>query len=106
MMSVYKLEYSVAARSDLGDIFDYIAGELQMRKAAVSITGLIRKKIDGLVDFPRRCVAIDIDELADKGYRKLVVKNYVVVYKVEEKKRRVVVMRVFYGGRDYYRDLL
>ena len=35
------------------------------------------------------------------GYRRITVKNYVIIYKVEESIKTVYIMRCFYGGRDY-----
>jgi len=35
--------------------------------------------------------------------RKLTVKNYVVIYTVNESDNTVNIMRVFYGGQDYGR---
>ena len=35
------------------------------------------------------------------GYRRITVKNYVIIYKVEESIKTVYIMCCFYGGRDY-----
>ena len=40
-----------------------------------------------------------------KGYRKLIVENYVGAYLLNEQTKEVVVMRFFYGARDYKRLL-
>ncbi|ODA39978.1 hypothetical protein DSBG_3269 [Desulfosporosinus sp. BG] len=43
-----------------------------------------------------------MDELLrNKGYRKLVVDNYIVFYLVNELERQVVIMRILYGAVNY-----
>lgn len=39
--------------------------------------------------------------LEKKGYRKATINNYVLVYKVEEAARTVIIHRFFYGAQDY-----
>ena len=39
--------------------------------------------------------------LAQKGYRKVLIKNYVLVFKVNEAKKVVTIYRLFYGAEDY-----
>jgi mRNA-degrading endonuclease RelE of RelBE toxin-antitoxin system len=36
-----------------------------------------------------------------EGYRKAVIKNYILLYKVDETAKTVSVLRFFYGARDY-----
>lgn len=38
---------------------------------------------------------------AEKGYRKVTVKNYMIFYMVNENDKTVTVMRVIYGRRDH-----
>ena len=45
------------------------------------------------------------ESLRKKGYRKLIVENYVGAYLLNEQTKEVVVMRFFYGARDYKRLL-
>lgn len=39
--------------------------------------------------------------LEKEGYRKATIKNYVLVYKVDEAARAVTIHRFFYGAQDY-----
>ena len=39
--------------------------------------------------------------LGEEGYRKAVIKNYVLVYKINEESKIVSIMRFFYGAQDY-----
>ena len=39
--------------------------------------------------------------LRSMGYRRAVIKNYVMIYRVAESKKTVYILRFFYGARDY-----
>ena len=39
--------------------------------------------------------------LREKGYRKVVIKSYLVIYRVDEAANTVYVTRIVYGARDY-----
>lgn len=39
--------------------------------------------------------------LRNKGYRKLIVDNYIVFYLIWEEKKQVIIMRVLYGKQKY-----
>ena len=43
--------------------------------------------------------------LAREGYRKAVIKKYLLMFKVDEDTKTVVVYRVFYGAMDYEKML-
>ena len=40
-------------------------------------------------------------KLKKEGYRRAVIKNYVLVFKVDEEAKTVIVHRFFYGRQDY-----
>lgn len=43
----------------------------------------------------------DNDRLKSKKYRKAVIKNYIMFYRVDEEKQIIYIMRFVYGRRDY-----
>ncbi len=50
---------------------------------------------------PQRFPLISDERLSQMGYRKLVVKNYVVFYLIDEKNKVVEIGRILYGRRDW-----
>ncbi|WP_369010249.1 type II toxin-antitoxin system RelE/ParE family toxin [Oceanobacillus alkalisoli] len=54
-----------------------------------------------LKDFPFSCNFVADEYLQKKGYRKLIIDNYVALYLVDEMEKEVVVMRVLYSRRKY-----
>ena len=43
--------------------------------------------------------------LCQKGYRKIVINNYIALYTVDENKKEVVITRIFYGSMNYSNHL-
>ena len=43
----------------------------------------------------------DDTKLRNDGYRKIPVKNYILLYRVDGEENIVYIMRVIYGRRDY-----
>ncbi len=54
-----------------------------------------------LREFPFSCNYVADEYLRNKGYRKLIVDNYIVFYLIEEENSQVIIMRVLYGKQKY-----
>ena len=55
----------------------------------------------GLKEFLFSCGYVLDEPLKVRGYRKLIVDNYIVFYLINELEKQVVVMRILYGARHY-----
>ena len=97
----YMLSIMPRAAADLDSIFTYITDELSSPKAAQNLMLKIENSFMRLRDMPESCPLCQDEILFAKGYRKLVVSNYVALYTVNHETRAVVVMRVFHGRQDY-----
>ena len=101
----YKIEYLPSALRDLTEIADYIGVKLNNPEAADRLSENIVSMIDNLAEMLYRypiyypLAAFPVNPLKLE-YRKLVVKNYLVFYWVNEDKERVTIARVIYGGRN------
>ena len=100
----YQIEYLPSALRDLTEIADYIGVKLNNPEAADRLSENIVSMIDNLAEMLYRypiyypLAAFPIKPLKME-YRKMVVKNYLVFYWVNEEKQRVTIARVIYGGR-------
>ena len=103
--SDYRVKLTPKAREDLDKIYSYITGELYAPEAANSLLEKIEAGIMRLSDFPFACSPVEDEFLRGKGYRKLIIDNYIAFYIVNEEEKQVVVMRVLYGRRKY-QDIL
>jgi addiction module RelE/StbE family toxin len=104
-MNIETHEYTVQmmpnAERDINHIHDYIAVELDAPRAAAELMIKIENAIMALQDFPKMGPPCQSARLKAKGYRKLVIKNYIAFYIVDDTTKIVLVMRVLYGRRNY-----
>ncbi len=101
----YQLKITTKASEDLDEIYAYIVGELNNKTAALNLLYEIEENILRLKEFPFSCSYVEDINLKEKGYRKLIVKNYITFYIVKEQDKKVIIMRVLYG-RQNYQDII
>jgi len=101
----YRIRYTALSFTDLDEIDSYITETLFNASAAERLISAMENSINQLQRFPLIGSVVEDAYLASKGYRKLVVENYLVFYLVSESTQEVIIMRVIYGAREY-RNLL
>lgn len=102
---MYNLIVTKSAHGDLDNIVSYIAFQLLNPTAATNFVNEVEKCYDYLKRNPlmyELCYDIFLEK---EGYRKAVVKNYVLSYKVDESAKEVIIYRFFYGVQDYLKLL-
>ena len=100
----YKLIVTKGAQSELESIADYIAESLCNPLAALDFLDDIKKCYDLLSDNP--LIYQVCDNLGNgEEYRKAVIKNYLLIYRVDKNDNSVNILHFFYGRRDYF-DLI
>lgn len=97
----YRLRFAGEAARDLDETFDYIRNTLSAPKAAENLMLEIENAISGLKENPYLYAPCRDPVLAEMSYRSLVVKNYIVVYSVNDDAHVVNILRIFYGKMDY-----
>lgn len=97
----YELKITPAAAEDLENIYKYIKDALLSKSVAENMVIEINEKIRSLKHFPYKCELSRDISLRLRGYRRLIIKNYVVLYLINEKKNQVIIARIFYGPMDY-----
>lgn len=100
-MDSYEVKIFPAAKQDLLDIIDYL--NTLSADAALRYYDLLTGQIASLAQMPERCPRPRDLALAARGYRCLIVQNYLVFFVVSG--RTVQIRRILYGRRDY-RSLL
>jgi len=104
-MVKYRVDISEPAENDLRDIVRYISAQLDAPITALKMMDAIEAAIGGLMDMPQKYPPVTDERLANMGYRKLLVKNYIVFFAIDEKNKVVDVERVLYARRDWFRIL-
>ncbi|MEG1514696.1 MAG: type II toxin-antitoxin system RelE/ParE family toxin [Clostridia bacterium] len=105
MSDVYTYELMPSAILDLDGIMDYITVQLCAKDSAIALLDEIEEAIVGACRFPEAAPPVNDVLLKRKGYRKLIVKNYIVFYIPDDANRKLNVMRVMYFARDYLKEL-
>ena len=85
------------ALRDLDNIYTYIARNLLEPGTAEKLIDTLEEEILSLESMPHRCVERKVGAYAGKGYRQLFVKNYTVVFRIDEEHRTVIVVTVRYS---------
>ena len=99
MSNNLKLKFTTEAKVDVFEIFEYIAKNLSAPSTADHLIDEIERACQRLTVYPLSCPVPRDDMLAKKGYRMLVVNNFIAFYIVDESYVRI--MRVLYGKRNY-----
>ncbi len=97
----YRILQTDAFRRDLDAVIAYIVLSLENKTAAASLLDEIEKSCGDLVRMPLMYEACHDPYLKELGYRKTGVHNYIIVYKVDEERKTVNLMRLFHGRQDY-----
>lgn len=99
-MDKYKVKVSPRAFRDLDSIFAYIALEKLSPENAKGQTDRIKEKLKTLKSFPQSHQERTEGRYGGKGYRQLLIDNYVAIYRIDETKKIVHVMAIQYQGRN------
>ena len=96
-METYKVRIYPTAKQDMREIVQYL--NTLSQESALANYDLLVEKIAGLAQMPERCPQLNDLALRAKGYRYLLVKNYLVFFVVAGD--TVQFRRVLYARRDY-----
>ncbi len=97
---IYDVQISNQAETDLRNIFEYIAFELQSVQNATVQLARLEESINNLYQMPNRYRTYDKEPGHSRGLRVMPVDNYIVFYVVNHDTNVVNIVRVMYGGRD------
>ena len=99
-MDKYKIKLNARAFRDIDDIYAYIALEKQSQEYAKGQTDRIWKALKALNTFPQSHQERNEGIFAGKGYRQLLIDNYIAIFKIDEAQKVVTVVTIQYQGRN------
>ena len=99
-MVKYHIKLYPRAYRDMEEIYRYIAIEKQVPENAKAQTDRIWRAIKKPEIFPGSHQDILEGKYAGKGYKQLLVDNYMAIYKIDETEKTVYVITVQYQGRN------
>jgi addiction module RelE/StbE family toxin len=88
------------ALEEMDSIYEYITLELQNIDAATKLVEKLETAIISLEGLPYRGTERKIGMFANKGYRQIFLKNFNIIYRVDSKKKQVIIVHVVYSKRN------
>jgi addiction module RelE/StbE family toxin len=104
-MATYRIDISKPAENDLRDIILYISSQLSAPMTATKMMDTIEEALLSLAEMPEKYPLVRDERLSSMGYRKLLIKNYIAFYTIDELLKVVNVERILYARRDWLRLL-
>ena len=101
----YRLLHTEAARRDLEGIVDYIVNDLCNPQAAALLLDGIGQAYAHLEETPFMYASCRQNILSVAGYRRVLVRGYLMIYRVNEAQKTVYIERFFSDMEDYARKL-
>jgi len=98
---MYTLEIAASAEQDLDGITDYLGVTLANPPAALALLDEIDRVCEKLETKPKLFPFCNDSRLSDVGYRKAVVRAYIMIYEIDEAEKSVRVLRFFHESENY-----
>ena len=98
---MYTLEYLPAAKKDIADISYYISHILLNPATALRLATEIVSSAEKLTDFPYANPVYTPLQPLEHEFRKLLVRNYIVFYWIDEETKIITIARSLYNRRDF-----
>ena len=99
-MDKYKAKVNPRAIRELDSIYEYIANEKLTPENAKGQVDRIKKAILSLDTFPQSHQERNEGRYAEKGYRQLLIGNYMAIFRIDEPHKTVYVVTIQYQGRN------
>lgn len=100
ILDKYKVKINPRAIRDLDSIYVYIANEKLASENAKEQVDRIKKAILNLDTFPQSHQERNEGRYAGKGYRQLLIDNYIAIFRIDESCKIVYVVTIQYQGRN------
>ena len=99
-MDRYKVKINPKAIRELDSIYQYIANEKLAPENAKGQVDRIKKAILNLDTFPQSHQERNEGRYALKGYRQLLIDNYIIIFRIDEINKFVYIVTIQYQGRN------
>ena len=100
-METYNVKLTPRALQDLDSIYTYISQSLMEPDTALKLLSRLEEAIFSLEQLPQRGALRKTGAYANRGYRQLLVENYLAVYRIDEVNRQVILLTVQYSHRKF-----
>lgn len=101
MENKYRVQLAIKAKNDLKNIIMYIKNELQEPETAKKYFKIINKELETLEYNPQRFAVLEGKLNKHYDIRKIIIKNYLAFYTINENERIVNIERILYGASNW-----
>lgn len=100
-MAKYTVKLMQRASSDLDDIYNHIADDFKETGTAEKMADSLEEAILSLNEIPYRGSIRRTGAFANRWYRQLFVKNFTIVYRIDEARKMVIIVTVRYTPNSF-----
>ena len=100
ILDKYKVKMNPRAIRELVLIYEYLANEKLEPENARKQIDRNKKSILNLNTFPQSHQERNEGRYASKGYRQLLIDNYIAIFRIDEELKTVYVITIQYQGRE------
>ncbi len=97
MANKYNYQFTDFALADLENALSYVSNTLMNKKAARDLLVLLDNTIENICDFPYSYPDCSYYFIEDSAIRHTMIKNYVLVYRVNEETSTIEILRFKYS---------
>lgn len=96
-MDKYDVRLLSRAYHSLDEIYGHIAENLLSVQAAEQLISALEDAFTSLAEMPCRGAKRRTGAYAGRGYRQLFIKNYIIVYRIDESAKQVIIVTIKYS---------
>ena len=100
-MDKYEIKMLSRASRDLDDIYNYIADSFKEIETAEKMADSLETAILSLDEMPYRGAVRRTGAFANRNYRQIFVKNFTIVYRIDEAHKTVVIVTIRYTPNSF-----
>ncbi|WP_455089450.1 type II toxin-antitoxin system RelE/ParE family toxin [Peptoanaerobacter stomatis] len=100
-MNHYKIIVSETYHNYLKDILYYISHNIDAPFTALELLDDIEITVSSLSTMPYRYGLVDDTYLLHKEFRKCLVKNYIIFYKIDEENKTILIHRILHSKQNW-----
>ena len=100
MQNNYSFSFTPFALQDLDDALSYISEQLSNPQAATELLDELEHTLASVCEFPYAFSDCSVYLISDQNIRHAMVKNYVLVFEINESEGSIIVLRFRYARTD------
>ena len=97
----YKVIITPTALKEINKIYTYISEDLYAKSAAIKLMQQVEDQVQRLKYMPQIHTKIEKYDSLKRIYRRIVIKNFIILYTIDEENKIVYVSHMYYGRRNY-----